>query len=286
MAAASGGSGSAARVHGLGAPNCGVALTSRTTVRIIVINLDHDTGRRARIERRLAELDLRWERLSAVDGRRLGPHHECLIDRAAHAARGLEFSPGAIGCWLSHREAQRMVAEGAEPMALILEDDIAIADELPEVLERIERGEAGRFDVIRLHRYKMHRKFVAAHRIGDGALGFVRPTDSGTQAYVITREAARRLVAAIPRMVQLADHALYEHWTHGLVVCSIDPPVVLHDDQGRSSIGARLLPGKASLRPVQWLRRKRHQIHKKIVRRRSWRRMLRRYAKTGRLSEM
>ena len=87
-------------------------------------------------------------------------------------------------------------------------------------------------------------------------------------------------------MVQLADHALYEHWTHGQVVCSIDPPVVLHDDQGRSSIGARLALGKASIRPVQWLRRKRHQIHKKIVRRRSYRRMLRWYAKTGRLSEM
>ena len=255
-------------------------------MRIIVINLDQDTGRRARVERRLAELGLRWERLSAVDGRRLEPHHEALIDRADHAARGLEFSPGAIGCWLSHRHAQRMVAQGTEPMALILEDDIAIADELPDVLERIECGAVGWFDVIRLHRYKTHRKFVPVHRIGGAALGFVRPADSGAQAYVITREAAGRLIATIPRMVQLADHALYEHWTHGLIVCSIDPPVVLHDDQGRSSIGARPLPGKRSLRPVQWLRRKRHQIHKKIVRRRSYRRMLRRYAKTGRLSEM
>ena len=255
-------------------------------MRIIVINLDHDTGRRARIETRLAELGLPWERFPAVDGRRLKSHHEHLIDRAAHAARGLEFSPGTIGCWLSHREAQRIVAEGAEPMALILEDDIAIADDLPEVLARIERGAAGRFDVIRLHRYKVHRKFVPVHSIGNAEIGFVRPTDSGAQAYVITREAASRLIATIPRMVQLADHALYEHWTHGLVVCSIDPPVIRHDDQGRSSIGARALPGRASLHPMQWLRRKRHQIRKKIVRRRSYRRMLRRYSKTGCLSEI
>ena len=255
-------------------------------MRIIVINLEQDTGRRARIERRLAELGLAWERFTAVDGRRLEPHHEPLIDRAAHAARGLEFSPGAIGCWLSHREAQRMVAEGAEPMALILEDDIAIADELPEVLERIERGDAGRFDVIYLHRVKLKRRFVPVSRFGVWACGFVRPVDSGALAYVVTREAAGRLIASIPRMVQLADHALYEHWTHGLVVCSIDPPMVLHDDRGRSSIGARPLPGKVAFRPVQWLRRKRHQIHKKIVRRRSWRGMRRRYAKTGRLSEM
>ena len=255
-------------------------------MRIIVINLDQDTGRCARIEQRLAELGLPWERLPAVDGLRLEPRHELLIDRAAHAARGLEFSPGAIGCWLSHRQAQRMVAEGAEPMALILEDDIAITDELPEVLERIERGDAGRFDLIYLHRAKLKRWFVPVSRFGVWALGFVRPVDSGALAYVITHEAAGRLVASIPRMVQLADHALYEHWTHGLIVCSIDPPVVHHDDRGRSSIGARPLSGRVSFRPVQWLRRKRHQVHKKIVRRRSWRRMLRRYAKTTRLSEM
>ena len=41
-------------------------------MRIIVINLDHDTGRRARIERRLVELGLRWERLSAVHPDRPG----------------------------------------------------------------------------------------------------------------------------------------------------------------------------------------------------------------------
>ena len=255
-------------------------------MRIIVINLDQDTDRRERVERRMHELGLRWERLAAVDGHRLEPHHEDLIDRAEQSARGLQISPGAMGCWLSHRQAQQMVAHGTDPMALILEDDIAIADDLPGVLDRIERGGAGRFDVIRLHRYKMHRKFVPVHRIGGAALGFVRPADSGTQAYVITQEAAGRLIASIPRMVQLADHALYEHWTHGLMVCSIDPPVVRHEDRGRSSIGARALPGRVSLRPVQWLRRKRHQIHKKIVRRRSYRRMLRRHAKTGCLSEL
>ena len=219
-------------------------------MRIVVINLDTDTHRCSRVARRLAELGLPWERFSAVDGHRLEPHQEDLIDRASAATRGLEFSPGAIGCWLSHHEAQRMVAEGADPMALILEDDLAIGDDLPDVLERIERGEAGRFDVIRLHRYKMRRKFVPVYRIGGNSLGFVRPTDSGAQAYVITREAARRLIASIPRMVQLADHALYEHWTHGLVVCSIDPPVVLHDDEGRSSIGARPLPPPGRFRFV------------------------------------
>ena len=38
-----------------------------------------------------------------------------------------------------------MVADRTEPMALIMEDDISITDHLPNVLERIEGGEVGRF---------------------------------------------------------------------------------------------------------------------------------------------
>ena len=66
-------------------------------MRIIVINLDRDTERRARIGHRLHELGLRWERLSAVDGSGLDSSHEALVDRAAHAPRELRFSPGEIG---------------------------------------------------------------------------------------------------------------------------------------------------------------------------------------------
>lgn len=253
-------------------------------MRIIVINLDQDTDRRERVENRLRELGLGWERFPAVDGGRLEPHHEALIDRAEQAARGLQISPGAMGCWLSHRQAQQLVADGTEPMALIMEDDISITDRLPDFLKRIEGGEAGRFDVIRLHRCKLRRKFLAVRRIGSCSIGFVRPVDSGALAYVITREAAGRLITSIPRMVQLADHALYEHWTHGLVVCSTDPPVVYHCDQGRSSIAARPLSGMAAFRPLQWMRRKRHQVHKKYVRRRAYRRMLNWYSRSGHLS--
>ena len=253
-------------------------------MRIIVINLDEDTDRRERVERRLHELGLRMERLAAVDGRRLAPRHEAMIDRAEQTARGLQISPGATGCWLSHRQAQRMVAYGPDPMALIMEDDVSISDHLPDVLGRLEHGGAGRFDVIRLHRCKLRRRFVPVRHIGSDAIGFVRPTDSGALAYVITREAARRLITSIPRMVQLADHALYEHWTHGLVVCSIDPPVVHHHDEGRSSIGARPLSSTSSFRPLRWLRRKRHQILKKFARRLAYRRMVDWCRRTGHLS--
>ena len=253
-------------------------------MRIILINLDEDIHRRKRIESRLAELGLQWERLSAFDGRRLSTGHEASIDRAAQQLRGLRVSSGEIGCWLSHRKAQQMVADGHQRMALILEDDLFINDTLPDVLSSIERGNTGKFDVIRLHRFKLRRKFVPVRRIDCGSIGFVRPDDAGAQAYVITKAAASRIIASIPRMVHLADHALNEHWTHGLVVCSIDPPVVYHSDAGRSSIVARIDTRVLSFEPLLWLKRKRHQIYKKYVRRLAFHRMSGWYSRTGHLS--
>ena len=245
-------------------------------MRIIVINLDEDVERRERVEGCLAALGLHWERLSAVHGMRLTPAHEALVDRVAWARRGLRFSPGEIGCWLSHRMAQRMVAEGGDDMALILEDDLDIRDSLPEVLDGLERGAAGAFDIIRLHRFKRRRRYLPIRSIGAGrTIGLVRPADSGAQAYVISREAARVLIDRVPRMVHLADHTLYQHWTHGLVVCSVDPPLVLHDDRGKSSIGA--CPG-SRIRPADlshFVRRKWHQLERKSRRRADFYRMLR-----------
>ena len=63
-------------------------------MRIIVINLDEDTERRTRIESRLLDLGLSWERLPAVDGRRLAPRHESLIDRATWRCGDCGSRPG------------------------------------------------------------------------------------------------------------------------------------------------------------------------------------------------
>ena len=157
-------------------------------MRIILINLDQDTGRRRRVEGRLREIGLDWERLPANDSARLASSHEARVDREEQAARGLRISPGEIGCWLSHRAAQRMIAEGSERMALILEDDLDIHEGLPDMLVHMEHGEAGCFDVAYLHRHKLKRRYVPIRRFGrEHTLGFVHPADSGTLACVMTR---------------------------------------------------------------------------------------------------
>ena len=252
-----------------------------------MINLEQDAERRQRVESRLRELGVDWERLPAIDGARLDSSHEALVDRDAQAARGLRISPGEVGCWLSHRAAVRTIAEGSERMALILEDDLDIHEDLPAVLQHLESGVAGLFDVAYLHRYRLKRRYQPVRPLGGKhTLGFVRPVDSGTLAYVMTRDAAKCYIERVPRMVHIADHALYQSWMHGVVVCSIDPPVVLHRDEGRSSIAARPLGSSAPFGPRQFMRRKRHQIARKCARRLAFHRNLRSARQTGRLSRL
>lgn len=90
-----------------------------------------------------------------------------------------------------------------------------------------------------------------------------------------TRRRCPRIGPATARMVHLEDHTLYRHWTYGLVVGSIDPPVILHDEWGRSSIG--VCPGcrPKSASPMHFLRRKWHQLERKCKRRMDFHRMLR-----------
>ena len=259
-------------------------------MRTILINLDADTGRYRRVADRLTELGLSWERFSAVDGNRLAPVHERFIDRQAPPG---VFTPGETGCWISHRLAQEVIANGPDEMGLILEDDVSIGRDLPEVLESIENGAIGKFDVIRLHRLRTRKEYVPCRRLDPKySVGLMKPFDLGTQAYVVTRRAARHLSDRAPRMAVAADRVLSEPWHsgHDLVILSIDPPVVLHDDEGYSAIRARggfgcwdVRPGSAAANPRQWLRRKGSRILKESARWRTYFKHLR-TVKSGSLS--
>lgn len=206
-------------------------------MRIILINLQRATERRTAMERQLHELGLKWERLEATDCHALSPQDMAEVDAAVQARRGVDVSLGEIGCWLSHRRAHELIANGDDPHALVLEDDVELEPDLLEVLRLIDAGVAGSFDVIRLHRGKPWRRYVPVRRLDEKwTLGFVRPVDPGTLACVISRNAARQHIARVPKMVYLADWALSSHRGNGLMVCSLDPPVVHHADGGSSLI--------------------------------------------------
>jgi GR25 family glycosyltransferase involved in LPS biosynthesis len=59
------------------------------------------------------------------------------------------FKPGAFACYLSHAECWRMIADGNEPYALILEDDACLsAEAIKQFAIKTQVDQPERFDVI------------------------------------------------------------------------------------------------------------------------------------------
>ncbi len=217
-------------------------------MKIVVINLERAAERRRRVSAALDGLGLEFELFRAVDGRRLTPGQEALIDYDALNRQGWPMRAGALGNWLSHRAIlSDMIENGPEAMA-VLEDDIEPAPDLPAVLEALERS-TGSFGVVFLNRGRAVRRFIPHLRLDTGhRLGWLRWSHFGTQGYVITRPAARRFLEAFPRVRMNIDRSLAAYWHTGLATYCVRPPVVRHllaDDGNDSMIQATGAVGPA-----------------------------------------
>jgi len=237
-------------------------------VKIAVINLEDAAERRRSVSAALGALGLAFELRRAVDGRRLTPEQEALVDYAAIRRDGWPVKAGALGCWLSHRALlEEMVRDGPEVMA-VLEDDIDFAPELPAVLDALGR-QTHRFGIVFLHRGRAVRRFVPHRRLETGhRLGWLRWSHFGTQGYAITRPAARRFLEMFPRVSVDIDRALAAYWRTGIATYCVRPPVVRHllaEDGNTSTIAA--MPAAPPGGPLSRLRRQRFLLREGMAKR-------------------
>ena len=221
--------------------------------RIFVINLARSPDRRRAIAGRLGRLGLEHEFFPAVDGAALTEADLVNYDRKARLkAFGCDLLPNELGCYLSHyRIYQKIVAENI-PRALILEDDVEIADDLPAILEALAEAPVG-WELIRLSGLRARK----GRRIADIAPGYrvVRLLDvaSGAQAYLLNRQGAGKLAAYGKKIVRQVDVMLDRYWDNGLRIMAVQPYPVQPSLNFESTIGppridAWRLPGKRALR--------------------------------------
>ncbi len=206
-------------------------------MKIVVISLARAAGRRQRIAAALEAFGLDFELRDAVDGQHLSPEHEALIDWAGSRRDGRPVRLGSIANWLSQRQALLDLAENGPDMMTVLEDDAAFGPDFPAVLDALERTDEP-FDIVFLH-HGPRRPFVPHTALETGhRLGWVRWSHFGSQGYVITREAARRFLAANPLVRTGVDRALARYWHHGLKTLCLRPAVVFHPpvSEGNTSL--------------------------------------------------
>ena len=206
-------------------------------MKIILVTLDRATERRQQMAVEFNRAGLHYDVLPAVDARTLTHRQRTFADQERRRRVGLHpISDGSLANTLSHRAAIEGFLESGPDVMAVFEDDARFDAALPGVLAALAATPSA-FDIVKLQRRNFRRPFIPSIGLSTGHwLGRVRFADYGSEGFVITREAAKRLLERTPRMFRDFDHALSYFWENGLNVFYVDPPVVWEDQTSSSLI--------------------------------------------------
>jgi len=193
-----------------------------------IIHLKDASGRRPQVERLTQHLRLPSQVIDAIAGARL-PEHEidAAYRRTLHWPRyPFRLSKGEIGCFLSHRQTWKAIADGAVDGGLVIEDDIEIDfARLPAALDLVRRF-ASPGDFIRFpNKFRSSAGQVVASQDG---FDIVRENSPGLNMMMqwIGRDAARLLLARTETFDRPVDVFLQMRWLHKLPVYAVRPVLI------------------------------------------------------------
>ena len=205
---------------------------------VFVINMNSSKSRLERIKRELRTKEVPFERIEAIDGRRL-PDPAKFVSPFSRIFRVKPLFPREIGCWLSHKKVWEKITAEKIPLSLVLEDDAS-----PRVsFEELASVDLNRnaLDLLRVHVIEMDKALWRNRLIGTGIFIAGRelflqtsPVLSAT-AYFLTLSGAQKLAS---RKKMLAPTDWFSLWSgfdglrHGILL----PSMFDADDGGVSTI--------------------------------------------------
>lgn len=224
-----------------------VCVREGSIVRSIVVSLPSATERRALIEKEFSRLLLPFSFYDAIEGADLTEEQMiALMDTDAMRRNAWRYPyRGSIANWSTQMGALRQFAYSDDTVMAVFEDDVRLDNGVKQVLGALSDGMHG-FDIIKLSWNKRNRKF---HKLMDitasHSIGIINDYDYGSEAYVISRSAARHLVESFPKMQWQMDHVITRYWESGLTVGILSPPVATTD----KSSGSQITKGVFGVKP-------------------------------------
>lgn len=209
-----------------------------------VINLDRSVDRLAFIRSEAARIGLSFERIPAVEGLAVP---DWLRGEFLNPDNTIASSliPSEVGCYASHLTIyKRMVLQGL-PYALVLEDDVGLADDLPQTIAATVAAAPGGWDYIHLSGLVRRTVYsLAALPSGRHLVRHSRiPTNTG--GYLISRFGAEKMLAPSLR-VRPIDQDFRYPWLRDLDFLAVYPsPVIWSDDRMPTTIQWRGIPRRA-----------------------------------------
>lgn len=180
-----------------------------------VINLERDAKKRQHMEALFLRYGLRFERVEAVDGRRLDEAvvNDPVSREAAIRAIGRPMTPAEIGVALSHISIYRKMLEAGIEMAVVLEDDIDFDETFVNVLACTEQFPAD-WEVVLLGHHAIESPLTETRasfwgrqtlRCGVKCMRFAE-FPFGTYGYLINLNGVKKLMRALELLSEPIDH--------------------------------------------------------------------------------
>jgi glycosyl transferase family 25 len=199
---------------------------------IFVISLQRATDRAVFVERTLDELGVAFEVLPAVDALELTTAQLAQYSsRRAMFEYGRELSRGELACALSHLRALEVMRERDLDRIVVLEDDTRPLPGFPDVVG-LSATIAPEGSVVTFHSLFSgaapvpveSTELPETYRL----CRYLR-TPMGTQAYLITRSAAARVLEVGFPIALPSDELLFRRRPSGLEVFGVEPSPVTHE---------------------------------------------------------
>ena len=183
-------------------------------IKSYLINLDKDVDRLVFFKSNFDRLGITFERTSAVDGRTFSEedYQNFMQKRPRNYNREKHktWLRGQMGCFLSHYNVWKKIAEGRENYCAVFEDDIHVSDDLKHLLQS-ENWIPKNIDLVRLETStnRVHLSSQPITTYKKRKLYAVKSTSWCAGAYIISRKAALRLVSLSEKYHEPADVMLY-----------------------------------------------------------------------------
>lgn len=180
-------------------------------MKIFVINLARNPERLERMERLLGAQGLEFERLDAVDGKRLDAEEIARWSQKKPDG-SLCLSPSEVGCMLSHRHAWEKIAAMETGHAAVLEDDIHFSAEAAAFLKSGKWIPADA-EIVKIETVKKWKTVVSKTSIPldhGHSLAKLLGQHFGTGGYIVTASGARRLLQEIGAVHMAIDQIMFD----------------------------------------------------------------------------
>lgn len=195
-------------------------------MQVFVISLLRSQQRREHIKQELAKHLVTYNFFDAIEVVDLSavPNYDFSYRQNIF---GRHLRKGEIGCYLSHYTLWQKAVALNESIC-ILEDDVSIeCNNFNEILNTLEMFQD--FDIVKLGGV-FPRKFFLYKKVNNLQLVKYWFDNMGTQGYVITPHAARRLIENSAKIRTPVDDFMASYACNKLNILATNPPVLTHTD--------------------------------------------------------